>query len=46
MKTVDITASGNGMIKVYAANLSSGIYTYSLVVDGKVVETKKMMRTK
>ncbi len=46
MKTVDITLSGNGMIKVYASNLSSGIYTYSLVVDGKVVETKKMMRTK
>jgi hypothetical protein len=46
MKTVDITVSGNGTIKVYASNLSSGIYTYSLVVDGKVVETKKMMRTK
>ncbi|MEI7580036.1 MAG: tail fiber domain-containing protein, partial [bacterium] len=27
MKTVDIKISGNGMIKVYAANLSSGTYT-------------------
>ena len=46
MKTVDIKISGNGMIKVYAANLSSGTYTYSLMVDGKVVETKKMMCVK
>jgi hypothetical protein len=45
MKTVDITASGNGLIKVYASNLSSGIYTYSLVVDGKVVDSKKMVCT-
>ncbi len=46
MKTVDIKISGAGMIKVYAANLSSGTYTYSLMVDGKVVETKKMMCVK
>jgi len=43
MKTVDITAPGQGMLKVYASNLSSGIYQYSLIVDGKVAETKKMM---
>ena len=46
MKTVDIKISGAGMIKVYAANLSSGTYTYSLMVDGKVVESKKMMCVK
>jgi len=46
MKTVDIKTSGDGMIKVYAANLSSGTYTYSLMVDGKVVESKKMMCVK
>ena len=46
MKTVDIKTSGAGMIKVYAANLSSGTYTYSLMVDGKVVESKKMMCVK
>jgi hypothetical protein len=46
MKTVDIKTSGKGMIKVYAANLSSGIYTYSLIVDGKVVDSKKMVCSK
>jgi len=46
MKTVDITTPGQGILKVYAANLSSGIYQYSLIVDGKVIETKKMVCTK
>jgi trimeric autotransporter adhesin len=46
LRTVDINASGNGMIKVYASNLSSGIYTYSLLVDGKLVESKKMICSK
>ena len=46
LKTVDITKSGSGAIKVYAANLSSGLYTYALMVDGKVVDSKKMVCTK
>lgn len=46
IKTVDIETSGAGTIKVYASNLSQGTYTYSLVVDGKVVETKKMVCVK
>ena len=46
IKTVDINNSGYGMLKVYAANLSSGIYTYSIIIDGKVVDTKKMVCAK
>jgi hypothetical protein len=29
---------------VFANDLSSGIYTYTLVADGKIVATKKMMK--
>ncbi|MBV6461599.1 MAG: hypothetical protein HJHJAOHD_01729 [Flavobacteriales bacterium] len=43
IKTIDIKQSGNGQLKVYAANLSQGIYQYSIVVDGKVIDTKKML---
>lgn len=43
IKTVDIKQSGHGQLKVYAANLSQGIYQYSIVVDGKVMDTKKMV---
>jgi hypothetical protein len=46
IKTVDLTSTGDGMINVFADNLSSGVYTYSLVIDGKVVDSKKMVCTK
>ena len=44
--TVDIKEKGQGRIVVYGSNLSSGIYTYTLLIDGKVHETKKMMKVK
>ncbi|MBA2612267.1 MAG: tail fiber domain-containing protein [Bacteroidetes bacterium] len=44
LKTVDIAKKGLGEITVYANDLSSGIYNYTLVVDGKTVDTKKMIK--
>lgn len=44
MKIVDITKKGHGEITVYANDLSAGIYQYTLVVDGKNIETKKMIK--
>ncbi len=44
IKSVDIQERGEGRINVYANDLSTGIYTYSLVVDGKIAATKKMMK--
>ncbi|HKO82171.1 MAG TPA: T9SS type A sorting domain-containing protein, partial [Chitinophagaceae bacterium] len=44
LRTVDILEKGKGEINVYAPDLSSGIYTYSLIADGKVIETKKMVK--
>jgi hypothetical protein len=41
---VDLKDKGQGLLNVFASDLSSGIYTYTLVVDGKVHETKKMIR--
>lgn len=46
IKTIDITERGKGQLNVFAHDLSSGIYTYSLIVDGQTVETKKMVKTK
>ncbi|NUM49715.1 MAG: tail fiber domain-containing protein [Flavobacteriales bacterium] len=43
IKTLDIKQSGKGQLKVYAAHLSQGIYQYSIVVDGKMIDTKKML---
>ncbi|MBL1280972.1 MAG: tail fiber domain-containing protein [Fluviicola sp.] len=44
INTVDVQDRGEGQINVYANDLSSGVYTYSLVADGKIVATKRMMK--
>lgn len=44
IQTVDIKTRGKGKVNVFAADLSSGLYHYTLVVDGKVVDSKKMVR--
>lgn len=44
INTVEITERGDGQINVFASDLSSGVYTYSLVADGKVIATKRMVK--
>ncbi|HWY12307.1 MAG TPA: hypothetical protein VN026_13325, partial [Bacteroidia bacterium] len=45
IKTVDITKKGKGQLNVFANDLGTGFYTYTLVVDGKTIDTKKMMKS-
>ena len=44
IQTLDIKTRGKGRVNVFAADLSSGLYHYTLVADGKVVDSKKMVR--
>ncbi|MCE9537827.1 MAG: tail fiber domain-containing protein, partial [Bacteroidetes bacterium] len=44
IKSVELINKGKGTLNVFAGDLSSGIYTYTLVVDGKAIETKKMVK--
>jgi hypothetical protein len=44
IKNVAITTTGLGQINVYANDLSNGIYSYTLIVDGKIIATKKMVK--
>jgi hypothetical protein len=46
IKAVQLQSKGNGTLHVFASNLSSGIYTYALIADGKLIDTKKMMKSK
>ena len=46
IKTVKINEPGAGSLLVYGNKLSSGTYTYSLVVNGKAIETKRMMKVR
>lgn len=46
IQTVDLNDKGKGSLNVFASDLSNGTYTYTLVADGKIVETKKMVKQK
>ncbi|MBI3509398.1 MAG: T9SS type A sorting domain-containing protein [Bacteroidetes bacterium] len=46
IKAVELIGTGKGQLNVFADDLSNGIYTYALVVDGQVMDSKKMVKTK
>ncbi|HTA26764.1 MAG TPA: hypothetical protein VK809_03180, partial [Bacteroidia bacterium] len=46
IKTVELNQTGNGTLNITPDNLTSGIYSYSLVVNGNVVDTKRMLLQK
>ena len=41
----ELTERGAGMVTVYGSDVENGIYFYSLVLDGKIAETKQMVHT-
>jgi hypothetical protein len=46
IKATDITERGSGQITVFANDLSTGVYSYALIVDDKLADTKKMIKQK
>ena len=40
---VDITTRGKQVVRLSSDNLTDGMYMYSLITDGKVVETRRMI---
>jgi hypothetical protein len=46
LKEVPVSEKGKGSLNVYASDLSSGIYTYSIVADGVTIDSKKMVCSK
>jgi hypothetical protein len=46
LKTVQLSQTGNGTLNLTPENLASGVYSYSLVVNGNVVDTKRMILQK
>ncbi len=44
INTVIINERGAGQLEVYSSELSKGLYHYTLVCDGKVIATKKMLK--
>ncbi len=46
VKQISVSGSGQGSLQINARTLSSGTYNYSLIVDGKFIDTKKMILSK
>lgn len=44
IKTYDVPVGGEGKLTVYGNDLSTGLYSYTLIVDGKATETKTMLK--
>lgn len=44
IQSVDVVERGLGSLTVFGSDLSQGTYTYTLVADGQIVATKKMMK--
>jgi hypothetical protein len=45
IKTLPILSKGQGSVDIYGYELNPGMYIYSLLVDGKEVDTKRMILT-
>ena len=46
LKEINIAGSGKGSINISAATFASGVYSYSLYANGRLVDTKQMVLTK
>lgn len=46
LKSFDNLKPGNGKISINGGELKAGMYLYSLIVDGKEIDTKRMILTK
>lgn len=46
IKKLELKEKGFGKIEASTENLASGIYSYSMMVNEKVIDTKKMMKNK
>ena len=46
MKNMQVNDRGEVSVKILGNELSAGMYLYTLIADGKVVDTKRMVLTR
>lgn len=46
IKQITLSGPGNGVVNINAGSLATGTYLYSLLIDGKLIDSKKMLITK
>lgn len=45
LKTIPVSERGKTTVNISGNELSAGMYLYTLMVDGKVVDTKRLILT-
>ena len=45
LKTIPVNQRGEGSVTINGNEFKAGMYLYSLVDDGKIVDTKQMLLT-
>jgi hypothetical protein len=43
VKQIPLNGSGKGAVSIEASTLSAGTYSYTLIIDGKAIETRRMV---
>jgi len=46
LQRITLSSTGKGQVDLHTRNLPAGTYNYSLVVDGNIVDTKRMVLQK
>ena len=46
LKSIPVQERGSTSVKIKGYELHAGMYLYALIIDGKVVDTKRMILTK
>jgi len=46
LKSIRLSSKGKGILNLRASDLSSGVYHYALVIDGKIIDNKQMQQAK
>lgn len=46
LKEFVVEEKGMGQLNITTSNLASGVYSYSLIVNGKAIDSKKMVKTR
>lgn len=46
IKQINVSGAGKGSVNINASSLAAGTYNYSLMIDGRLIDTKQMILTK
>ncbi len=46
IKQITLSGSGKGVVNIIAGSIASGTYQYSLLINGRLIDTKKMVLSK